>query len=481
MRVLKFGGTSLADGRRIRHVAQLVRRAAKRHRVVVVASAMAGVTDRLCRSIDDAVAGRLVEQTVDILERRHVRVLKGLDPTHGRPAIEATSRSIIELRRSLREVASCGSCPGLIRDRIMATGERLSVEVLTAVLKTLGCPAGVVDGSAVVVTDDHFCEARVDFEATRRACAGLRERPAVEVPVVTGFIGADSNGRTTTLGRGGSDFSAAILGAALDAERVEIWTDVDGVLAAPPQIVANASRISRLSFEEAAELSHFGASVLHRKTVEPLVTRGIPIIVRNTLDQSRPGTEIGPGTPSTSRVAAITAIREVTVLNVTRASERSSAAARPALLLGPEDEILMACSASSDGGLLVAASAEKAAKLAHRLAQAAEVKVTDDGSASVIALVGHRLGSQPWVAGRALEALGSCGLTVRAVAAGTSPHAVTILVEQHELEAALTTVYTELSLDCDLGLEGPVEVLNNDLMAEEDVIVQPSARHRRAS
>ncbi len=459
MRVLKFGGTSLADGRRIRRVAGLVRRAARRHRVVVVASAMAGVTDRLCELIDEAVAGRRVERGVDALECRHVGVLEDLDLAHGRPAIDATSRSIIELRRDLREVASCGNCPGHIRDRIMATGERLSVEVLTAVLKTVGCPARVVDGSEVVVTDDRFSEARVDFQATRRACAGLRERPSVEVPVVTGFIGADSNGRTTTLGRGGSDFSAAILGAALDADRVEIWTDVDGVLSAPPQIVASASRISRLSYEEATELSHFGASVLHRKTVEPLVDRGIPIVVRNTLEPSHPGTEIGPDSPSSSRIAAITAIREVTVLDVTRAGVRPSNAARSALVLGPEDEILMACSASSDGGLLVATPAEKAAGLAHRLSDTAEIVVTNRGSASIVALVGHRLGSQPRVAGRALEALGRCGLTVRAVAAGTSPHALTILVERHELEAVLTTVHAALRLDG--GLQGRCQALGS--------------------
>jgi len=122
------------------------------------------------------------------------------------------------------------------------------------VLRSLGCAARVVDGSKVVVTDDRFGEAWVDLEATRRACADLRETPTGEVPVVTGFVGADPRGRTTTLGRCGSDFSATVLGAALDAERIEIWTDVDGVLTAPPQIVANASRISRLSFEEAAEL-----------------------------------------------------------------------------------------------------------------------------------------------------------------------------------------------------------------------------------
>jgi aspartokinase/homoserine dehydrogenase 1 len=481
MRVLKFGGTSLADGRRIRHVARLVRRAAQQHRVVVVASAMAGFTDRLCRLIDDAIAARPVDHDVDSLERRHLGVLEKLELSYGRLAINAIRRSILDLRRDLQETALRGDCPGHIRDRIMATGERSSVEVVAAVLKTVGCPARVVDGSEVVITDDRFCEARVDFEATRRACTGLREIPAVDVPVVTGFIGADRNGRTTTLGRGGSDYSAAILGAALDAERVEIWTYVDGVLSGPPQIVAGASRISRLSYEEAAELSYFGASVLHRRTVEPLVTRGIPVIVRNTLDPSRQGTEIGVGEPASSRVVAVSAIREVTVLHVTSAGDRPSTSARPPIVLGLEDEILMACSASSDGSVLIAAPAEKAANLAQRLVQAGEIAVTDRGLASVVALVGHRLGSQPWVAGRAFEALGRRGLMVRAVAAGTSPHALTLLVERDELEAVLTTVHTALRLDFDHGLERPVEVINNDLMAEEDLIATSTTHHRRAS
>jgi len=481
VRVLKFGGTSLADVRRVRHVARMVRRAARRHRVVVVASAMAGVTDRLCSLIEDAVAARPVDHGVDALERRHVEALETLDSTYGRAAINTTRQSILDLRRGLQEIAECGDCPGYTRDRIMASGERLSVKVLAAVLRSVGCPARVVDGSEVVVTDDHFSEAQVDFEATRRSCTSLRERPAVEVPVVTGFIGADSNGRTTTLGRGGSDFSAAILGAALDAEQVEIWTDVDGVLSAPPQIVAGASRISRLSFEEAAELSHFGASVLHRRTVEPLVARGIPVIVRNTLDPSRPGTSIGPGSPVSSRVAAITAIREATVLGVSRTGERPPTSARPPLVLGLEGEILMACSASSDGSVLVAVPTAKAGALAHRLAETAEISVTNHGSASVVALVGHRLGSQPWVAGRALEALGRSGLTVRAVAAGTSEHALTILVERDELEAVLTTVHDALRLNGGLRPECPVEVINTDLDTKEDLFEQPSTRHRRAS
>lgn len=170
MRVLEFGGTSLADEPRIRHVAHLVQRAARRHRVVIVASAVAGVTDRLSLLIDDALAARPVDRALDDLASRHLGLVETLAPTHRRPAIDAIRLWILALRRDLRGFAFRGECPG--------------------------------------------------------------------------FVGADPMGRTTTLGRGGSDYSAAVLGAALDAERVEIWTDVDGVLSAPPQIVAKASRIS---------------------------------------------------------------------------------------------------------------------------------------------------------------------------------------------------------------------------------------------
>jgi len=481
MRVLKFGGTSLADGRRIRHVARLVRRAAKRRRVIVVASAMAGVTDRLCGLIEDAVAARPVDRGVGAVERQHLEALDNLDPTHRWPAVESIRRRIYELRRDLQKIVSFGACPDHIRDRVMATGERLSVTVLTAVLRSFGCPARVVDGSEVVLTDNRFGEARVDHVATRRACAGLRERPTVEVPVVTGFVGADPKGRTTTLGRGGSDFSAALLGAALDAERVEIWTDVDGVLTAPPDIVSEASRISRLSYEEAAELSHFGATVLHPRTVEPLVAGRIPIIVRNTLDPTRPGTEIGPNEPTSPRVVAVSAVPEAKVLSLTPIAERSAAPERSPLVLAPSDEILMACSASSGGSALFVTLEAKAADVAGRLASAANITVTDNGPASLVALVGHNLGSQPWAAGRALEALGRRGLTVRAVAAGSSPHALTILVERDELETVLTTVHDVLGLKGDLGPERPVEVVSSELMIEEALVTEASTQHRRAS
>jgi aspartokinase/homoserine dehydrogenase 1 len=481
MRVLKFGGTSLADGPRIRHVARLVQRVAQRYRVVIVASAVAGVTDRLSLLIDDAVAARPVDRALDDLARRHLGLLETLDPTHRRPAIDAIRLWILALRRDLREIALHGECPGFIGDRIMASGERLSVEVLAAMLTTVGCPARAVDASELVVTDDRFSEAQVDLDATRRSCQGLRERPTDEVPVVTGFVGADPTGRTTTLGRGGSDYSAAVLGAALDAERVEIWTDVDGVLSAPPQIVANASSLSRLSFEEAAELSYFGATVLHQRTVAPLAARGIPIIVRNTLDPSQPGTEIGPGASPSPRIVAVSAIREATVFRVTRTDDGRSASARSPLVISLEDEILLSCSASSDGSLLIAAPEAKAADLAHRLEQTAEVIVTDRGPASVVALVGHRLGSQPWIAGRALEALGRCGLTVQVVAAGTSPHALTLLVERDEIGAVLTTVHDALELDGGLGSEHQLGVVRADLLAEEVLADQPRTTHRRAS
>jgi aspartate kinase len=466
MRVLKFGGTSLGDGRRIRHVAHLVRRAAQRHRVVIVASAVAGVTDRLSLLIDDAVAARPVDRDLDDLARRHLVVLETIEPMHRRRAIDAIRPWLLALRRDLREIALRGECPGLIGDRVMASGERLSVAVLAAMLTAVGCPARAVDGSELVVTDDRFSEAQVDLAATRRSCQRLKERPTDEVPVVTGFVGADPTGRTTTLGRGGSDYSAAVLGAALDAERVEIWTDVDGVLSAPPRIVANATRIPRLSFEEAAELSHFGATVLHPRTVEPLVDRGIPLVVRSTLEPSRSGTAIGPGKSAAPRVVAIAAVRETTVLRVARSAGRpsSSAADRPLLVLGPTDEVLMACLASSDGSVIAAAPAAKATGVAERLSSIAEVTVTDLGPASVVALVGHRMGSEPWVAGRALEALGRCGLTVKAVAAGSSPHALTMLVEPAELEEIMKTVHDALRLDGDSGPERRIEVISTDLM-----------------
>jgi len=430
MKVLKFGGTSLADQRHVEGVARLVDEAAKEERVVVVASAVAGTTNRLVALIEDSSGfGAGWVEKVRGIERQHLEVLAHLPSQCRGPAERSIQTVIGELRDDLCELAAEPTNRKEIADRVLAVGERLSVQLLTATLQSKGCTASVVDATGAVVTDSSFGEARVDLEATRRRCRRLFGGRNTATPVVAGFIGADPHSRTTTLGRGGSDLTAAVLGAVLDAERVEIWTDVDGVLTAPPQLVPSVSSIPWLSYEEAAELSFFGAKVLHPRMVRPLAERGIPIHVRNTLKPARRGTEITAHGGTRSRVVAASAFEDVTAFRLREGS------------LGAVDEVLMSCRASADGTTLIAVPSSRAGSLIDRFHE------EDQFAASIVTLVGHDIALQPWVAGRALESLARRGIIVRSFAAGASSHTVALLVDREDLQDALRTVHDALMLD----------------------------------
>lgn len=311
MRVLKFGGTSVADADRLRQVGSLVALAAVEDRPLVVVSALAGVTDALVGAVERAARGESTANTlVRPLAERHLTCLAELGGNGFLlPAREAIERCIAALGRTLGEVARTGACSPAARDEVLACGERLAVVLAAAALKARGLQALPVDAADLIVTDSGFGEAEVDPAATRaRLAAWYSALPRHVIPVVTGFIGADGQGRTTTLGRGGSDYTASVIGAALGAERVEIWTDVDGVLSAPPGLVPEAATVPHLTFEEAAALAECGAKVLHHKTMSPVAEAGVPILVRNTLRPHGGSTRIDGRQTSDGRVKAVSGV-----------------------------------------------------------------------------------------------------------------------------------------------------------------------------
>lgn len=430
MKVLKFGGTSLADRHRFEGAACLIEEAAREGPVVVVASAVAGTTNRLVALIEDSgELGVDWAQEVRSIERQHREILEGL-PASVRGATERSIRAVVEgLENDLGILATDPANRLEVADRVLAVGERLSVQLLAATLLSKGGASRTIDAADFLVTDSSFGEARVDFEQTLQRCLRVFNGRNTATPVVTGFIGADQHGRTTTLGRGGSDFTAAVLGSVLDAERVEIWTDVDGVLTANPELVPSVSSIPWLSYEEAAELSFFGAKVLHPKTVRPLAERGIPIHVRNTMAPGRKGTEIAGYSGTRSRVVAASAFENVTAFRICNGS-----------LVGV-GEVLMSCCASADGTTLVAVPASRDEELISKFGDIHRF------SASIVTLVGHGVALQPWVAGRALESLARRGIVVRSFTAGASPHTVALLVDRDDLENAVRTIHDALMLD----------------------------------
>ena len=287
MKVLKFGGSSLADGERIRSVAEVVAEAARADRVAVVLSAMKGVTDQLIAAARAAEAGTDgFKPILETIRGRHFDAVRFLF----RPADQAavfTPLALMcnELEEILHGVELIRECSPRTLDLVMSFGERLSCQLSAAYMRASGMDAVLVDAREMIVTDDHFGSALVDFDRTYRR---IEERlSAVKgTAVITGFIGATDKGVTTTIGRNGSDYTASIIGAGARAGVIEIWTDVDGVLSADPRLVPEAFVIPRLSYEEAMELSYFGAKVIHPYTMVPAVERNIPLLIKNSLNPS---------------------------------------------------------------------------------------------------------------------------------------------------------------------------------------------------
>jgi aspartate kinase len=296
-RVLKFGGTSVGTAPALRSALGIAEAAARERAVVVVVSALSGVTDALEAALAGAAAGRLdVPAFAAALRARHLALLSAV--ARGRPALRASARvreRLVELEVRLRAVTAGRGFSAPTRAAVLAVGERASVPIVEAALRSRGHDAHALDGASLVRTDAAFPEASVDYPATRRlARAAVGSLPAQAVAVVTGFVGGTEAGETTLLGRGGSDLTAAVLGWALEAERVEIWSDVDGVMTGDPRRDRDARTIERLSYAEATALARAGAKVLHPRTLEPVEAAGIPVFVGNTLRPGGPGTWIGP-------------------------------------------------------------------------------------------------------------------------------------------------------------------------------------------
>jgi len=317
--VLKFGGTSVADAAALQRVAGVVHRAQRTTRPIVVVSALAGVTDALLAAADAAASGDVQPQLAALLER-HAEIAGRLARPDSSKGIQAVlGRAHAELADLLRRVAGEPERRPALRDEIVSYGERLSAALLTAVLLAADVPARYVDARHCLITDGTHGRATPllpDTEQrTRAELAPLLDRRLV--PVLGGYIGATLEGVTTTLGRGGSDYSAALVGAALAAREIQIWTDVSGVLTADPRVVPSAGTIPSLSYAEAAELAYFGAKVLHPKTIQPAMERDIPVRICNSHAPGDPGTMVtARGDARAGAVKAIAHKSGITVLQI---------------------------------------------------------------------------------------------------------------------------------------------------------------------
>jgi len=442
MRVLKFGGSSVADAHRIARVVEIVAAARSEGPVVAVVSALGGVTDELVALTGGACTGIDPEPGVwSRLRERHTEALQALAPGDD-AALRSLLFTLDEVQRLIKGVAYIADCPAAVRDRILATGERLSAPILAAALEAAGQPATAVDGSELIRTDSSFGGAVVDQKVTDDlAGRRLSELAESRIPVVTGFVGADADGATTTRGRGGSDLTATVLGAAVGAGRVEIWTDVNGIFTAPPRVVPGARPQPTVSYDEAAELARFGAAVLFTRTVAPIRRRSIPVVVRNTFQPDGPSTWVdeGPDVPSGAR--SLASVERAAVLTVHPADLDGTPAGEVAQ---EAPRCLIAALAAATGEWTLVTEEGDGAAIAGRL-RAAGLSVDVVEGASIVSVVGSRLLQQPWVAGRALEALGRRDVSLKGIVS-PSEHSVCVVVDHEDHDRALGILHEALML-----------------------------------
>ncbi|MBS1835961.1 MAG: aspartate kinase, partial [Acidobacteria bacterium] len=320
--VMKFGGTSMGSAERMRIAAQICMDQAAKRPVLCVVSAMSKITDLLLDSLRKAEAGDRtdLDANLKLLRERHEEACRNLLPaSHQAKAATGVGELLAEFDRITNGVLMLGERPPRAVDEAIAIGERLTSLLLAAFLESQGCPAKAVNGASLIATDAVFGNASPIPEATRERCDKVA-RPLLEtgvLPVVTGFNGSTLDGRPTTLGRGGSDFSASILAAALDAEELWIWTDVDGIMSADPRLVPDAKVLPEVTYGEAAELAYNGAKVLHPRTLAPLVERKIPVWSKNSFNLDAPGTKIVPSiTEDSHGPRAVTSIKNVAMIPI---------------------------------------------------------------------------------------------------------------------------------------------------------------------
>lgn len=459
--VYKFGGTSVANAERIQHVVRLV--LAERQDIirVVVVSALGGVTDQLLRAIDEAVArtGAHME-IVRQIRARHDEALAVLVPEAEREAIEEELEARWrELGELLDGVYLLRECTMRTRDAIIGMGERQSAPLVAAAFRRAGADAVALDASTFIRTDAVFGEGNVVFDVTDRL---VQERIAQLAPeqiaVVTGFIASTDRGVLTTLGRSGSDYTATILGGALQAEKVIIWTDVDGVLSADPRLVPDAFTLPELSYREAAELAYFGAKVLHPRTMRPLQRLKIPLFIKNTLNPTAPGTRI---TEQSSRmeghVKAVTGIRNVAVvmLEGTGLVGVPGITARALTALASQQiSVVMVSQASSEQTLCCVVRIDEADRSVNALQDAFALEIArGDVNAiyaipecAVVSVVGDHMRERPGLAGRMFSTLGRSGVNVLAIAQGASETNISAVVRDAEVRQAVRALHDEFAL-----------------------------------
>jgi bifunctional aspartokinase / homoserine dehydrogenase 1 len=469
LRVMKFGGTSVGDASCIARVAEIVRIASRESGVVVVVSAMSGVTNRLIEAANEADTGEASAIFAQLVKQHDDVVHALIRSAAGRRSLQNRLHALLAEGEGLCQGAIFGRklTPRTL-DAISGLGERLCAPLVAAALSEAGVASEAIDATRLVVTDSYHGGAEPRIAATRARCQALIAPLLLKgaVPVVTGFIGANEEGVRTTLGRGGSDYSATILGASLDASEVVIWSDVTGLLTADPKLVAEACTISEISYQEAAELAYFGAKVLHPKTLRPVMQSGIPVWIKNTFAPDKPGTKItAAGSSDVAGVTALAAVRDATLIGVRLGTAGPGNQSRKQDAADPLARVVATAAAVRADVLLISESAERneiclavaspAARLTvealrHEFSPELQNEEQENSvfssEVSVITVVSQNMPIVSEAVVLACAALGEENINILVTSNATSACNMSLAVPRQQMEMALAALHQELEL-----------------------------------
>ena len=456
MQVLKFGGTSMGSAQSIEQVCNIIRNKKPNGRFTIVASAMSGITDKLIQA--GQLAGQGQEQYRNVLEEiesKHLETIRTLFP------ITVQSGIISQVKKRLNTLETL--CDGIFQvgelsarslDKIMSFGELLSSYLLAEKLKAAGLNAVWKDSRELIVTDNNFGNAAVNFLATNHQTAQYYQQQTADFFVLPGFVAATSDGETTTLGRGGSDYTAAIVAAALHAEVLDIWTDVSGMMTADPRMVSQAIPIPHISYEEAMELSHFGAKVIYPPTIQPVMDKRIPIWIKNTFAPDDYGTLIHSqdGDGRVYPVTGISGIQKIALLTL----EGSGMVGIPGFskrlfeaLLSERVNVILITQSSSEHSITVGihepdmlkAKTAVDSEFSQEILEKRIEPLIVERDMSIVAVVGDKMKNHHGTSGKLFAALGRNGVNIRAIAQGSTEKNISVVINKSDVKKALNVIH----------------------------------------
>ncbi len=457
MQVLKFGGTSVASAENINKVVEIVSATIKKEPAVVVVSALGGVTDLLLGAATLAAAGdETYREKLTVVEQRHLDAVKQLLPVAGQSQLlSLVKKACNEIEDICNGIYLLRELTARSKDRIASYGEWLSSQIIAARFNTNGVPAQWIDARSLIRTNSNFTAAEVDYAVTNQQVHQFFNKAESSLFILPGFIASDSNGITTTLGRGGSDFTAAIMASALDATVLEIWTDVSGMMTADPRLTSNARIIPQISYQEAMELSHFGAKVIYPPTIQPVMGKGIPVWIKNTFAPADEGTLIEAVTRKDGDIVrGISSINNIALISL----EGSGMIGIPGFskrlfeaLSSEKINVILITQSSSEHSICVGidtASAVKAkqavdAAFANEIALSKVEPLQIESDLSIVALVGENMKSHPGISGRMFSAMGRNGVNVRAIAQGSSEKNISAVIATRDVRKSINVLHEE--------------------------------------